>query len=258
MKKFHIFYKITYSIDGRYYYGSHSGRLDDNYRGSNKIIHQIIRKHGIEFLIRENLKTFDTREECLAFEDRFLKLFNLKDDPNSFNFKNSAKGGDTWSHMSDDEKSKRKQNLSLKISGKANGNYGKPMSDSAKQKMINSKTGVPIHTDEHKKKTSERVKQEWISGLRSKPFGGKYDNRKGKKNTEDWNANISLGVKNSEKYKKGLSLRSEKIKENTNRILLDVKNDIENGMADFEILEKYGIKSITLYTWKKKIKERNI
>lgn len=252
----HIFYKVTYINDGRYYYGSHSGSLDDNYRGSNKIIHQIRRKYGINVLLRENLRIFDTKADCFKFEDRFLKLYNLKDDPNSLNFKNSANGGDSWSHMSVDEKIKRKSILSSKLSGVNNGNFGKPMPGERKQKMIDSKIGVPIHSDSNKAKISERLKIEWAEGIRKNPFNGKFDNRKGKQNTDEWNSNISNGLKNSDIFKESRKTYANKVIEKNNKKLKNVKDDIDNGMSDQQLLEKYNIKSITLYTWKKKIKNR--
>ena len=232
--------------------------MDDNYRGSNKVIHQITKKHGINFLIRDNLKIFNTREDCLKFEDRFLKLFNLKDDPNSFNFKNSANGGDTWSHMNESEKLKRKKLLSSKISGKGNGNYGKAMPESVKLKMINSKTGVPIHSEEYKEKISQRMKEEWKLGKRKNNLIKYSDNRKGKNNGIEWNSKISEGIKKSKKYKEGIQKYNEQKIKITNIKLLKVKLEIESGIKDSEILEKYNIKKITLYTWKKKIKERNL
>ena len=255
----HIFYKVTYSVDGRYYYGSHSGNLDDNYRGSNKIISLIRKKHGIQYLIRENLKFFNSRKECLAFEDRFLKLYNLKDDQNSMNLKNSAQGGDTWSHMSEDDKNKRKLNLSNKIKGSKNGNYGKPMPIDRKNKMIETKTGVPIHTEEYKSKLGTRIKSEFESGVRDKNFISQYsDNRKGKSNGDDWNNSISKSLLISQKNKDGAILRSKNTINKNNLKLLNVKTDIINGLTDDELLLKYNIKPITLYTWKIKIKTRNL
>jgi hypothetical protein len=257
-KKVHIFYKVTYINDGRYYYGSHTGYLDDNYRGSNKVIRQIIKKYGLGVLKRENLKIFNTKDECFTFEDRFLKLYNLKDDPNSLNFKNSAKGGDTWSHMSDEEKIKRKEILSSKISGKGNGNYGKPMPEERKKKMIDSKKGVPVHSEENKKKISERLKSEWKEGKRKYNLKDYCNNRKGKKNSEEWNQNISEGIRNSESYKISRKIIGLKKIEEFNKKLAIVKNDIINGLSDQELMDKYNIKPITLYTWKKNIKNRNI
>lgn len=253
---YHIFYKVTYILDGRYYYGSHSGTLTDSYRGSNKVIRAIQRKSGNTYLIRENLKTFNSRDECLAFEDRFLKFFNLKDNPNSLNFKNSAMGGDTWSGMSSEDRDIRKSLLSKKISGPNNGNFGKPMPEHRKIKMINSKIGVPIHTAEYKSQMSERIKREWQEGTRSNPFNGKFDNRKGKKNGDEWNEKIRQGVKNSDAHKQSrVKISQQRIQEHNNK-LRNVKLDIEAGLTDLEILDKYKIKPITLYGWKKKIISR--
>ena len=152
MTKYFIFYKTTYTKDGRYYFGSHYGELADCYRGSNKVIKSIQKIHGNTFLIRENLRLFSTQEECYAFEDRFLKLYNLAVDPKSLNFKNSANGGNTWGHMTEAEKTIRKEKISIGNKGAKNVNYGKPMPASRKEKMVRTKTGVSIHSDEHKKK----------------------------------------------------------------------------------------------------------
>lgn len=256
--RIHIFYKTTYLKTGQYYYGSHYGKLNDSYRGSNKIIKSVQKKYGNTYLIRENLKIFNTKEDCFNFEDRFLKLYNLANDQNCLNMKNSAQGGDTWSTMSESDKIARKQKLSNKVSGKNNGNYGKPMPLNRKEKMIQSKIGKPIHTDDFKKSMSIRVKDEWENGLRTNHLLNYTNNRLGKSNSKSTNLKISNGIKSSEKYK------NSRIKVSQNRInemnlkLIEVKTLILNGYADSYILNLYNIKPITLYSWKRKIKERNI
>ena len=109
MEKQFIFYKVTYINDGRFYYGSHYGYLNDSYRGSNKIIHAIQKKHGNKSLIRENLKIFNDKSSMFKFESRFLSIYKLDKNPECLNFTTNGCGGDTWSQMSDDEKIARKK-----------------------------------------------------------------------------------------------------------------------------------------------------
>lgn len=154
-KKF-IFYKTTYNKNGKYYYGSHHGYENDEYRGSSKIIKNIIKKHGISELIRENLKFFNSKEEMMLFEDKFLKLWDLASDKNSFNMKNSAQGGNTTINFTD----KQKRDLSEKLS-KANKGRKITWIDKIKNKL----KGKSIHQNSidglvnGKKKWMERNKE---------------------------------------------------------------------------------------------------
>lgn len=256
--KFYIFYKTVYIKTGQYYYGSHHGTLIDSYRGSNKIIKSIQRKYGNSVLTRENLRIFDSPIDCFKFEDRFLKLYDLANDSNCLNMKNSAQGGDTWKNMSYSDKTKRKELLSSKISGKNNGNYGNPMPIDRKEKMILSKLGKSIHSDEYKKNTSIRVKQEWQNGKRINYLINYTNNRLGKSNSTETNTKISNSIKQSATYKQSRVNAASLIINRMNLKLKEVKQLIVDGLSDYEIINLYDIKPVTLYSWKKKIKDRNI
>ena len=68
-KKYHYFYKITNTINNKYYYGVHStDNLNDGYMGSGTAIRMAEKKYGIEFFEKEILKYFDTAEEAYDYE----------------------------------------------------------------------------------------------------------------------------------------------------------------------------------------------
>ena len=88
----YYFYKTTNLINKMYYYGvGHK----NNYLGSGKYFIRALKKYGSSNFDKEILKWFKTPEEAFKFEDRFLKLFNLKDDKNSYNLCNNSFGGNT-------------------------------------------------------------------------------------------------------------------------------------------------------------------
>lgn len=246
MKRLFIFYKTTYTKDGRYYFGSHLGSLDDAYRGSNKIIHSIQKKSGNNFLVRENLKTFDSADNMFAFEDRFLKWYNIAEDPNSLNFVNNGRGGDTWSQMTEEDTEKRKAKLSIKLSGSGNGNYGREFSEEHRRKISKSKTGIPVHSEEHKERLSNRLKKEYKNGARDRYQLVKYSgNRKGTIQTEETKRSISEGLKNSKKHQSAVKVRGIKNHNNFLDRIKKCEDLIISGKTINEVLDIIGIKHST-------------
>lgn len=257
MNKQFIFYKTTYTKDGRFYYGSHYGYLDDNYRGSNKIIKAIKRKSGLEFLQRENLKIFNNKKDMYAFESRFLKFFKLDKNPMCMNFTTNGEGGDTWSHMSESEKAIRKKKLSEKISGSGNGNYGRKFTDEHLKKMSESKIGVPVHSEENKKKISERLKREFEDGTRDRYFLKQFSgNRKGVKLDKDHKKSISIGLKASKKHKEGRLKTAETKRLKLEQRLTKFEKLINEGYSKEYILQELNIKLPTWYKYKRILNEK--
>jgi hypothetical protein len=84
------FYKTTNLINGKYYYGSGQKMI---YFGSGRDLKNAIKKYGEENFKFEILKYFETRQEAYDFEERFLHLYNIKDDKNSYNLTNFGCGG---------------------------------------------------------------------------------------------------------------------------------------------------------------------
>lgn len=104
----YYFYKTTNLINGKYYYGSSTLERYKNYLGSGKIITRALNKYGKENFKHEKLKFFETREEAFLFEARFLKIFKVSEDKNSYNIKNEGLGGDTFTNNPNKEQIRKK------------------------------------------------------------------------------------------------------------------------------------------------------
>jgi len=78
-------YKVVNNVNGRYYYGTHYGIVNDSYLGSGKAMKRAINKYGKGVFTKFVLKIFDDRDEAYQFESRFIKLFEIHKDPKSYN-----------------------------------------------------------------------------------------------------------------------------------------------------------------------------
>lgn len=82
---FHFVYKITNTIDGKFYIGKHStNNLNDGYMGSGVLIRNAIKKHGISNFRREIIFEALTSEEAFNKETELLTV-DLVTDPLCYN-----------------------------------------------------------------------------------------------------------------------------------------------------------------------------
>jgi hypothetical protein len=84
------FYKTTNLINGKFYYGSGQKK---KYIGSGRDLMLAIKKYGIANFKHERLRFFKTRKDAYCFEEHFLNIFKIKDNPNSYNLTNRGNGG---------------------------------------------------------------------------------------------------------------------------------------------------------------------
>ena len=71
--KFHILYKVTNTLNERFYIGKHSTRiLEDGYLGSGRRIRDEIKKYGKENFKREILEYCNTEEELYSLEEQIV------------------------------------------------------------------------------------------------------------------------------------------------------------------------------------------
>ena len=86
-------YKITNTINSRWYIGKHNGS-DPNYMGSGKILKQAYKKYGLENFKKEILETCNSEEQLNLREAHWISYTNATADPSSYNLVEGGTGGD--------------------------------------------------------------------------------------------------------------------------------------------------------------------
>ena len=107
------FYKTTNLINGKFYYGS--GSSTKPYFGSGLNIISAVKKYGIDNFQTKQLRFFDSREKAYSFEDRFLKLYKISENKNSYNIKNAGLGGDPFTNNPNKEELRERYRRSMKL-----------------------------------------------------------------------------------------------------------------------------------------------
>lgn len=120
MKKYHIIYKTTNTINGRIYIGLHStNKIHDNYLGSGNLLKFAINKYGRKAFTKEILGIYSTRKEARKAEEKLVTP-EFVANPNTYNLREGGGGAG-------------------KQSGPANHRYGKT--------GVNAKKLVAFHLD---------------------------------------------------------------------------------------------------------------
>jgi hypothetical protein len=86
-------YKITNTINGRWYIGKTNGR-DPSYMGSGKLLKQAYAKYGQENFIKEVLESCATDQELNLREQHWIATTNAIQDSMSYNLAEGGSGGD--------------------------------------------------------------------------------------------------------------------------------------------------------------------
>ena len=86
---FYTIYKITNTINNKYYIGMHKTKnLDDGYMGSGKLLKRAIKKHGIDNFTKEILFVFDNELDMITKEKELVVVSE-----NTYNLCEGGKGG---------------------------------------------------------------------------------------------------------------------------------------------------------------------
>lgn len=92
----HILYRITNTINGRYYIGVHStDNIDDGYFGSSQLLKRAIQKYGIRNFKKVILKRCRNRKQLMRLEKKLVVTVHT--DPMSYNMNCGGHGG--WDHI---------------------------------------------------------------------------------------------------------------------------------------------------------------
>jgi len=113
-RKYHIIYKTTCLVTGRYYIGMHStDDLDDGYLGSGQVLWKSIKKYGKEQHKCEILEYFSDRKAVALREEELVNPSVLKD-PLCMNLRTGGTGNYPGRPTTDETRAK----LSASLKGK--------------------------------------------------------------------------------------------------------------------------------------------
>lgn len=225
-KKHNYFYKITNSINGKFYYGIRSvNKLPDNhYMGSGTAIKQAIKKYGKENFIKEIIVIYPTRLE-VSNHEKLIVTISMITDPMCYNCKT---GGDSnfTRLMSDAEKQHRRK---IMPRGENHHSFGKELSEETKQQISKTLSGLMVgekhwtfskpYPETGKQKISEfnigktysldykQNMSEKLTGLivgENHAFFGKHHTDKSRKSigqtAKDWNKKAFLHIKTNQLF----------------------------------------------------------
>lgn len=139
MRLYFTIYKITNTVNGKYYIGQHqTTNIDDGYMGSGKLLWRAYEKYGIENFVKEILAIFESEKEMNDAERRLVQV-----NENTYNLCPGGTGGFGYIN-------KEKKNLYGK---NGQSGYGLENLLESKARHLNL-----IRTD-------EQYRREWISKL---------------------------------------------------------------------------------------------
>lgn len=94
---FYLIYKITNTIDGKVYIGSHkTSNINDEYMGSGKYLKRAIEKYGLEYFSKEILHIYDNPSDMYKKEAELVNEDFLAS-ANTYNLKVGGEGG--WDYI---------------------------------------------------------------------------------------------------------------------------------------------------------------
>ena len=179
-------YRITNKVNNKTYIGQHKyKKLNDDYKGSGKLLWRAYRKYGLENFEKEILYSRIQYKETADAMERFAIAKERALGKAEYNIANGGQGGNLG------------EEVNKKLIGKNNHFYGKHHSEETRMKLSEAKKGKPsgrrgVHlSEEHKRHISE--------GRKGKPAWNK-----GKKGVQQaWNKGQKLGSNGTHWYNNG-------------------------------------------------------
>ena len=156
-----VIYKTINLLNGKFYIGQNSTN-DPDYLGSGLILSRSIKKYGKINFKKEIIEVCDSKELLNAREIFWIQYYKEKFPKLCMNIQPGGTGGDTWS------KHPHRLEFCKKMSNhwKTNNPNKNGLRPEQRRKMIESKTGISIHSTESKIAISIRMSAEWNSGKR--------------------------------------------------------------------------------------------
>jgi len=155
MKKYHYIYKITNTINGKYYIGRHStDDINDGYMGSGVAIKKAILKYGKSNFIKEILEYAETFESLIELELTYVNHDTVLDEM-SYNMTIGGLGGtieENW-----DQERKKNHSLCMSV-----------VNNREEKKKKTSETVSSIHSEKGKDYWSEDGFSKMLVGITEK------------------------------------------------------------------------------------------
>lgn len=141
----HIIYKITNTVNNKYYIGRHStNNVDDGYMGSGIWIKNAIRKYGRDNFVKEILDEANSSAELWELEKKYVNE-NVVNDKNSYNM---CVGGKHYLQGLSTDELKQHQSMAGKIGAKS---FRQKLKDTGKVKDWHAAGGRSGAKSKHEK-----------------------------------------------------------------------------------------------------------
>jgi len=213
-RKFHIIYKTTCSVTGKWYIGMHStDKIDDGYKGSGTHLWHSIKKYGKENHTTEILEYLSDRKSLAAREE--VLIAEAKKDPKCMNI---ARGGEGYY-----DRPPTAEETKAKLSA-ASKNYVRTPEWYEKIVESRKKNGTNLHTAETKKRLSEVQTGKVLSEEHKTKIGKSL---KGHEVSDETRKNLSKALKGNPKLSMPKKPVTDEARENIRKSRIGKKHSEE-------------------------------
>lgn len=190
-RKFHIIYKTTCLITGKFYIGMHStDNIYDGYLGSGKILGRSVAKYGKDKHRYEVMEYLSNRK-ALSLREEELLTTDIRRDPMCMNIRSGGTGNQPGKALTEETKAKMSVSLKkmwdeLKASG-----YKKPKQSAEQIANRAAKNTGQTRTEETKQRMRE-AQAKYVTTVTPEKRALEYENRASAK-SKTWKVLDSAG-----------------------------------------------------------------